>query len=209
MLLTSLKPILILLILNMLPQNIPSQQMYQYDRQAIENEAFRRARNLKYFAIRNGLDTNFFFLIDFSIPSGFNRLFLVDLDRDTILFETLVSHGSGRYDDAETWDGIPTTFSNIENTNLSSLGRYIIGSRGKSMWGVGTKYILHGIDSTNDNAKDRSIVLHSWSSIPNKEIYPGKIEMSWGCPAVSDSSFQIIDGVIYYRPRAMLMEIYR
>ncbi len=181
---------------------------YQYDREAIEARAFRHAKNLKQFAIWNNMDTNLFFLIDFSIPSGFNRLFLVDLNRDSIVFETLVAHGSGRYDDAETWDGVPTQFSNIENTNLSSLGRYSIGSRGRSVWGVGTKYLLHGLDSTNDNARMRSIVLHSWPSIPNKEIYPGKIEMSWGCPAVSDSAFHIIDGVIYYGSRQMLMEIY-
>ncbi len=181
---------------------------YSYDRAAIENRVRQKAYELKPYAVENWLDTDYVFLIDFSIPSGFNRMFLYEYARDTILYECLVAHGSGLTDTTSTWDGIPLAFSNVENSHLSSLGKYIIGERGKSIWGVGVKYVLEGLDYSNDLAKQRDIVLHSWGQIPNKEVYPLAIEESWGCPAVSDSCFAAIDGIIYYRPVHMMLYIY-
>ncbi len=181
---------------------------YRYDRQAIEYKVRQKALELKPYAIENWLDTNYVVLIDYSIPSGFNRLFVFDYDHDTIIYECLVTHGSGYDDSTATWDGIPLSFSNTENSHLSSLGRYIIRDRGKSGWGVGVKYQLEGLDYSNNQAMQRDIVLHSWGKIPNEEVYPLSIKESWGCPAVSDSCFTALDGIIYYRPVSMMMYIY-
>ncbi len=184
------------------------QMFYKYDRESIEQRVRERALEIKSYATNNWLDTDYVFLIDYSIPSGFNRLFVYDYLNDTIIYECLVTHGSGYDDSTSTWDGIPYYFSNTENSHLSSLGRYIIKDRGKSGWGVGVNYQLEGIDTTNDQAMQRDIVIHSWELIPDEEVYPLPIKESWGCPAVSNASFNALDGIIYYRPVNMMLYIY-
>lgn len=189
-------------------RTIRNSMAYKYDRNRVEFRLRQHASEAYPYLRWYGMDTEYIFLVDFSIPSGYDRLFLYEYDRDTILFECMVAHGQGLQDSIETWDGIPSIFSNTHESHNSSLGKYMIGKRGKSVWGVGTKYELYGLDTSNSNAHERDIVLHSWSAIPNREIYPRPLAKSWGCPAVSDSCFQIIDGVIYYRGNSMMLYIY-
>ncbi len=181
---------------------------YKYDREEIEANIRFHAWEAKAYNKAHYIDTEYIFLIDYSIPSGFNRLFLYDYAADSVIFEALVAHGSGYGDTCSTWDGRPKCFSNVSESHLSSIGRYIIADRGPSGWGVGINYRLEGIDFSNDNANSRDIVLHSWSRIPDREVYPTTIVESWGCPAVSDSCFGVIDGVVYYRPLPMMLYIY-
>jgi hypothetical protein len=72
-------------------------------------------------------------------------------------------------------------------------GKYKIGNRDYSSWGINVKYWLHGLEATNKNAVKRVVVLHSWNAVKNKEIYPKYSPLSWGCPAVSNEFMEKID----------------
>ena len=87
-------------------------------------------------------------------------------------------------------------FSNTLNSHCSALGKYIIGERGYSQFGVHVKYLMHGKDSSNSNALKRAIVFHSWEMVPDNVVYPDGTPEGWGCPALSNMAFQEIDALI-------------
>lgn len=154
---------------------------------------------------KNGFNTDFCILIDMSIHSGKNRLFVYNFNSNTIVSEGLCAHGS--------CDNLPNAkvdpeFSNVHETHCSSLGKYKIGKRGYSNWGVHFNYKLHGLESTNSNAYARTIVLHSWEMMPDKETYPESIPYSWGCPMVSDSQMNALDKLLKPSKKPVLMWIF-
>ncbi|WP_370896264.1 murein L,D-transpeptidase catalytic domain-containing protein [Chryseobacterium gossypii] len=120
--------------------------------------------------------------INFKIHSGQYRYFVYDLKHDKVLQRAIVSHGSGSV--------VPNSdvlrFSNIEGSYQSSLGKYeILGSyTGK----FGKSYRLKGLDSTNSNALQRAIVLHSYECVPDRESRAPAC-LSLGCPMLSRKAF--------------------
>ena len=72
-------------------------------------------------------------------------------------------------------------------------GKFKIGKRDYSSWGINVKYWMQGLESSNSNAVKRVVVLHSWPAVANEEIYPRYSPLSWGCPAVSDEFMQLLD----------------
>ncbi|WP_454045964.1 murein L,D-transpeptidase catalytic domain-containing protein [Chryseobacterium sp. Marseille-Q8038] len=120
--------------------------------------------------------------INFKIPSGKYRYFIYNLKNNTIVQQAVVSHGSGSV--------IPRSeslkFSNVEGSYQSSLGKYAIGESyvGK----FGKAYRLSGLDSTNSNAMQRAIVLHSYGCIPDTESQTPAC-LSLGCPMLSVNAF--------------------
>ena len=96
-------------------------------------------------------------------------------------------------------------FSNVEDSHCSSLGKYRIGERGKSQWGIGVKYSLYGLEKTNKLAMKRAIVLHSWKSVPDKEVFPDGTPEGWGCPAVSNNFMKKIDAILQKSGRPVLL----
>lgn len=89
------------------------------------------------------------------------------------------------------------------------MGKYKIGKRGISSWGIGINYLLLGLDSSNNNALKRKIVLHSWDKIPNEETYPGGIPEGWGCPATSDDFMRRLDLKIKLSSNPVLLWVYK
>jgi hypothetical protein len=143
---------------------------------------------------------NILTIIDYSMPSNEKRLWVFDLREKKLLFHTYVSHGikSGAL--------ISNYFSNQYNSKASSIGVY---QTLQSYYGRdGLSLRLDGLDrSFNDNASNRSVVMHSgWyveESFIKKYGRPGR---SWGCPALPlENSKAIINTikdksllVIYY-----------
>ena len=163
----------------------------------------------KEYCEANNMNTDFCILIDMSIHSGKNRFFIYDLNSNLIIKQCLVSHGCGEntwsMDDSKT----SPSFSNIQDSHLSSLGKYKIGERGHSSFGVHVKYLLHGLDKTNSNACKRDIVFHSWSAISNQEVYPGGTPEGWGCPSISNDNFNYVDKLLKNQTKPTLMWIYK
>ena len=167
-----------------------------------------KANKAKKFCLENELNTDFCILIDMSIHSGKNRLFVYNFKTDSIINTALCAHGC--CDNEWSADSTKTApyFSNIPDSHCSSIGKYKIGKRGYSNWGININYRLHGLESTNSNAYSRAIVLHSWDIIAEKETYPTGSPEGWGCPAVSNNFMRKLDSLIKDEQKSILLWIY-
>ncbi|MBE9576367.1 murein L,D-transpeptidase catalytic domain-containing protein [Flavobacterium proteolyticum] len=145
------------------------------------------------FCKENNYNESYYFLVDLSVHSGKNRFFIYDFASKKVLDKNLVTHGSCDQfeENPDKWEKVK--FDNRVDSHCSMKGKYKIGSRDYSSWGINVKYWLHGLESTNKNAVKRVVVLHSWSAVKNKEIYPRHSPLSWGCPAVSDAFMEKLD----------------
>ncbi len=155
----------------------------------------------------NNFNTNYYFLVDFSLHSGKNRFFVYDFNAKKETKKGLVTHGS-----CDVFEPNPTPyekakFSNKLNSHCSSLGKYKVGKRDYSSWGINVKYWLHGLESTNNKAQERVVVLHSWSIISDMEIFPEYSALSWGCPAVSDNFMKDLDEMLKKSTSSVLLWI--
>jgi hypothetical protein len=118
-------------------------------------------------------------ICDFNLPSTENRLWVIDLDKKKVLFNTYVAHGQG------SGEAYAKVFSNNNNSHQSSLGFYVTGDvyTGEH----GTSLRLVGMDEGfNDAALDRGIVVHAADYVCDKYVCQNhRLGRSWGCPAVA------------------------
>lgn len=121
--------------------------------------------------------------INYKVASGKYRYFIYDLKNNKIVQKAIVAHGSG-----SVVSGSNTLrFSNVEGSYQTSLGKYAIG--GSYVGQFGKAYRLKGLDPTNDNAMQRAIVLHSFSSVSDVESEK-PATLSLGCPMLSINAFK-------------------
>jgi hypothetical protein len=168
----------------------------------------RKAKEALTFCQSKKYNTDFCILIDMSLHSGANRLVIWDFKKDTVDHICLVGHGSGENPWNHDYSKENPMFSNIENSHCSSLGKYRIGERAPSDWGVRIKYVIHGLEKTNSNAASRYVVFHSWERVPDEELYPEGTPEGWGCPIVSLNNFRLIDEKLSAESKSTLMWIY-
>jgi hypothetical protein len=155
---------------------------------------------VKKFVRRKGYSENICFLIDMSLPSGQNRFFIYNLKTDSILSQGLVAHGNC----FESWlEG--RKYSNVIGSGCTSLGKYKIGNYYYGKFGY--SYKLYGLDSCNNNAYERTVVLHSHSCIPESEVAE-EICQSNGCPTVSPIFFEQLKAIINKAKKPLLLWIY-
>jgi L,D-transpeptidase catalytic domain len=160
-----------------------------------------KAKALKLFAEKKNFNPDICFLIDMSIASGKKRFFVYDVAKDSVMLEGLVAHGS--CDDGFQADPV---FSNKINSGCSCLGRFKVGYSYNGNFG--TAFKLTGLDSSNNNAFDRTIVLHSYECVPEEETYPLPICNSRGCPMVSPGFFAQLKPIIKQSKKPLLLWIY-
>ncbi len=157
---------------------------------------------------KNGMDTTLCILIDMSMHSGKKRLFLWDFKKDTMETSALCSHGSGPNSWSHDYTKEKPVFSNQPDSHCSSLGKYKIGDRSYSSWGIKVHYKLHGLETTNNNAFKRYVVLHSWEEVPDTELYPAGAPEGWGCPVVSLEMMKLLDKKLQGLKKPVLLWIY-
>jgi len=164
-----------------------------------------KAKDALIYCKARKMNTNYCFLIDMSIHSGKNRFFVWNFQKQKVEFEGLVCHGAGGGS-----TGTKPVFSDVENSGCTSLGKYKIGIRSYSKYGINIHYKLHGLDSTNSNAFKRIIVLHSFDPVPAVQIYPAHLYMgmSLGCPVVSNSMMRKLDALLKKERKPVLLWIY-
>lgn len=172
------------------------------------NRLIQKATEALAYNNKQHLNTKYCVLIDMQIHSGRNRLFLWDFEQQKIILHGLCSHGCGD----EPW-GLDATkdfpiFSNQPDSHLSSLGKFKIGNRGWSNWGIHVNYKLHGLDETNSNAYKRIIVLHSWEAVEENEIYPEGTSEGWGCPAINNEVMKKLDSYLKKEKTAVLLWVF-
>ncbi|WP_289663731.1 murein L,D-transpeptidase catalytic domain-containing protein [Flavobacterium panacagri] len=174
-----------------------SKPIYSYE-EKLKNEVTEIRRFLGKSPKYNS-DVAFF--LDMKIESGRNRFFVYDLKHNKLLDKGLVGHGSG----SETGIYGELKFSNVKNSNCSSLGKYAIG--GSYTGRFGKAYKLYGLDKSNSNAFDRNIVLHKYEDIPFEEQrYP--ICNSLGCPMVNEKFFNVLEKQIDNSKKKIILVMY-
>ena len=161
----------------------------------------KRIISLKKYAAANGYSTQYAMLLDFALHSGSKRFFVVQLNTGKIIKAGLVTHGSSP---TAMQDG-ERQYSNANGSLCTSLGKYKIGVHYQGTYGLA--YKLHGLDTSNNHAFSRAVVLHSHSCVPDTET-PQAICQSWGCPTVSPDFLTTIAGYIDKSAKPVLMEMY-
>jgi hypothetical protein len=129
-------------------------------------------------------------IIDFSLPSVKERLWVLDLIHGKVLFHCLVSHGRN------SGELMAENFSNTPGSNASSPGFYTTGETyiGKH----GLSLTLDGLEAgINDKARARAIVIHGADYVSADFIRNhGRLGRSFGCPAVpAELSKEIIQTI--------------
>ncbi|MEZ0485031.1 murein L,D-transpeptidase catalytic domain family protein [Fibrella aquatica] len=120
-------------------------------------------------------------IADMSKPSSEKRLYVLDLKKKTILFHTYVAHGRNS-------GGLHATqFSNVINSNQTSLGFYRTMGRYNGKHGLSLK--LKGLEKgVNDNVFARDIVLHGADYVSEDTVrVKGQLGHSEGCPAIPNA----------------------
>lgn len=162
---------------------------------------FKQSELSIFFEQNDEYNTEITMFIDLNRASNKKRFFVYSHKEKRTILSALVTHGSC---DGET---APSNekYSNIPDSHCSSLGKYKIG---KSYYGkFGLAYKLHGLEESNSNAYNRSIVLHSHTCVPNRErAFP--ICVSQGCPTVSPDFLKRISPIIDASKKPILLWIY-
>lgn len=117
-------------------------------------------------------------IIDYSLPSTSKRLWVVDLHRDKVLLNTVVSHG------AQTGALYAKSFSDQPGTHKSSIGVFVTDQTYNGSHGMSLR--LKGLErGFNANAYSRAIVMHgAWYANEGINSIGRGIGRSWGCPAI-------------------------
>lgn len=157
------------------------------------------------FCQQRNYSKNFCFLLDMSLHSGIERFFVWDFEQEAIVNSMLVAHGCCDKNWGVDESKAEPIFSNVPNSHCSSLGKYKIGERGYSQWGINVKYLMHGLEKNNSNALSRYIVLHSWVMMSDTSTYPIGSPEGWGCPAVSNENMKVLDNLLKSSEKPVLM----
>lgn len=161
----------------------------------------------KKYCHDNGFNERYYFLLDLSIHSGKNRFFVYDFNKEEIIDQNLVTHGSCDVFETNPSKYAAAKFDVKTDSHCSMKGKYRVGKRDSSSWGIKIKYWLEGLEPSNRTAVERVVVLHSWEEVADKEIFPDYSPLSWGCPAVSDSFMRKLDEKLKAADKPILLWI--
>lgn len=127
-------------------------------------------------------------VIDFSLPSSEQRLWIFDLKGRELLLHDLVAHGQG------SGQNLASQFSNVTGSHQSSIGLF---RTSESYYGRhGYSLRMDGLEEgVNDRARNRAIVIHGADYVDPAWIdRQGRIGRSQGCPAVRrEVAEQVVD----------------
>lgn len=182
-----------------------SDKEIDYEKEIAFNRLKAKADSALAYSKAKGFNTEYCFLVDFSIHSGKKRFFVWDFKKDVIKYSSLCCHGYGLKSTQ-----LKPTFSNVEGSYCSSLGKYKTGERSYSQWGINVHYKLHGLEKTNNNAFKRWVVLHSHTPVSESEIYPKHLPLGWsqGCPVINDDMMRKVDALLKESKKPVLLWVY-
>ena len=117
-------------------------------------------------------------VIDYSRPSIEPRLWVFDLENNSLLFREVVAHGQG------TGENMARAFSNKDGSHQTSLGLFRTADTYTGHNGYSLR--MQGLEpGTNDAAMARAIVMHGAPYVNMQRAkQQGRLGRSWGCPAV-------------------------
>ena len=124
-------------------------------------------------------------IVDFTQSSRDKRFYLIDIENKKLLENTYVAHGRNSGVD------MPTSFSNEDNSEMSSLGFYITKDTYKGKHGYSLK--IEGLEpGFNDHAEERSIVMHGANYVNAARAQSNYMGRSQGCPALPVKDYKRI-----------------
>jgi hypothetical protein len=134
-------------------------------------------------------------VIDYSLPSYQERLWVIDMKTLTVLFEEIVAHGMGSPRGSGGDMKVARDFSNIQGSKKSSLGLFVTAETYQG--GHGYTLRLDGLEKgVNDNARERLIVIHGAPYVTRQRADDHLVGRSWGCPVVRPKiSRKLIDAI--------------
>lgn len=125
-------------------------------------------------------------IADFGVHSAKRRFYFVNLDREEVQ-PFHVSHGTGSDPEHDGW---LNDYSNVEGSNATSRGAYVTWEWYQGRYGTSVR--LGGLDSTNDAALRRYIVMHRAAYAEPSHIERwGRLGRSNGCFALGEEQFRI------------------
>ncbi len=142
-------------------------------------ESFAKAvKGFDLLKSKGKIRKNLLTLIDFSKSSNTKRLWIINMDTKTILYNTLVAHGRN------SGNEFATKFSNTGSSNQSSLGFYATGELYQGKHGESLR--LDGLEpGINSNARNRAVVMHAADYVSESFIKQHqRLGRSLGCPAL-------------------------
>ena len=134
------------------------------------------------FCKKHNLNTNYCVFVDFSKHAGKKRYVIYNLNTRKVEYSSVCANGLNRNE-----------FSNKAGSHLSSLGKYKVTSIVGKM-GIGEEcLILDGLEATNNNARKRQILIHSYKDVYyNPGTYPFNVfskNLSHGCFVIDKIAF--------------------
>lgn len=177
----------------------PEKERNDYYRSIVKNEFPQMVK-------KHNADARYLIIVDYSIPSNQDRLFLWDTEKDDIVEQFWCAHGLGGNSTPERPE-----FSNTPGSQCSSLGWYKIerGTGVSPKWGY-TYHAVDGLSTTNSNARRRELLLHPWESVDYD--HDNKIQHSMaldgrcaGCFTTSTVGWNTLHRYIQSRQKRILL----
>jgi len=142
-------------------------------------EVFKRALT-GFFNLKagNNIEKNILTIIDFSLSSKLDRMWIIDMNNMEVVHTSLVAHGRN------SGDEFACSFSNTPSSCQSSLGFYLTGETYIGQNGLSLR--LEGVEpGINDRARERAIVMHGADYVSRDFIQQyGRLGRSFGCPSI-------------------------
>jgi len=170
----------------------------QINDSSLKFNAFETALN-GFFKLQNDQKINnlkFLTIVDMSLSANKERFFIIDLDSKKLIHKSKVAHGrnsGGEY---------ANIFSNKIGSYQSSIGFFKTAETYTGKHGISLR--LDGLEFSNNNARNRAIVIHSADYVSDNFIFKnGRLGRSLGCPALPKKGFseiieKIKEGSIIY-----------
>lgn len=136
--------------------------------------------NVKDYSTYINNKYDYYIIVDYSIHPGKYRFFVFNNEKKCIL-KSLCEQGKGI-----------NKFSNKIGSNYSSLGKFEVKGF-NIMSNNSPSFLLDGLDFSNSNARVRQILIHSYYTVPDFEIYPFSPKItSKGCFIISPIKFKLL-----------------
>jgi len=130
-------------------------------------------------------ENSFLTVIDMSMSANKNRFFLIDVTNQKIIHKSIVAHGRN------SGGEFAKDFSNKIGSFKSSIGFYRTAETYSGKHGLSLR--LDGLEFSNNNARERAIVIHAADYVSTNFIKKnGRLGRSLGCPSLPKKDYNQI-----------------
>lgn len=135
------------------------------------------------------LNTEYLTVIDMSRSANEPRFFVINLSEKRVEHKSVVAHGRN------SGGEFARHFSNKEGSFKTSLGFYRTAETYHGKHGLSLR--LDGLEKSNNNARERAIVIHAADYVSHNFIEKfGRLGRSLGCPSLPKEGYdQIVESI--------------